>query len=297
MSLPKTAVVLVLSLAACRGGPDQLEFDEILRADGVRSVAVEDRFVLYSPYEPGRTQRYVTAANGVLDELELALGVEPGPAIVVGLVALPVVGGAPTFSGDEISFERAPERPSDGAVLGVAGRGEDRDVVVVYVSADQVTELSDGRTITGTFTFAGDLETLRHELTHVLAERAGLNGRQWIDEGLAHLFEHGRLEGDELVTNREASSLVAARDRYSETSLNLLLPWEETHADAVKGYVFRAGRPLSHALAVYVIESTTGTLSERIRHLAALDDADVLALEPAFRVWLAAGMPAPAAGK
>lgn len=164
-------------------------------------------------------------------------------------------------------------------------------MAVVYVAADSVRTLPDGRTLTGIFTFPEDLETLRHELTHVVAKRAGLDGSQWLDEGLAHLFEHGRVQDGELVTDRAVSSLALARDEYSGTTLNLLLPWEETEAEVMQGHVFHAGRPLAHALAVYVIESTAGTLPERIRHLAALDDAEVLALEPAFRAWLVAGMP------
>lgn len=214
--------------------------------------------------------------------------------MIVMLIPMPVAGEGLAFRGEELHFERPPERPSDHGVLGIEGQAGDRDVVGVYVSADRTRELSDGRTVTETFTFGRETETLRHELTHLVAGRAGLDGPQWLDEGLAQLFEHGRLEQGELETDRAAPSLVAARERFDRTTLNLLLAWEESHAGAVQGLVFDAGRPLAHALAVYVVESGEGSLPERVRSLAALNDAEVLALEAGFCEWLMAGMPAAA---
>ena len=142
--------------------------------------------------------------------------------------------------------------------------------------------------------FSEDQKFVQQTARDFLAERAGLAGPQWLDEGLAQLFAHGSLENGELHTDRDAPSLVAARERFSNTSLSLLLAWEETHAGAVEGHVFPAGRPLSHALAVFCIEGDTGPLSERIRRFAAMQPEELEALEPALRAWMGAGMPAPA---
>jgi hypothetical protein len=296
----RLAGALALLLTACRAAPASFEdLREVLnagldamRAAGVRSVALEERFLLYSPYEPARTQRYVGAANGALDDLEQGLGVPFGPPVIVVLVPRPVEGAEVTVEGDQLRFEGAPERPSDHGVMGVAGSSGERDAVVVYVPADRVSVLADGRKLTGGFAFPEDLEVLRHELAHVAAARAGLEGSQWLDEGLALLFEHGRMENGVLVTDRGAPELAAAREHFAETSLSELLAWEEDQEDRVAGRVWRTGRPLTHALAVYVVESGQGSMPERVRRLAALSEADLLALEPEWRAWMTAGMPA-----
>jgi hypothetical protein len=293
MEAPLAGALALLWSTGC-AAPARATFDDALRAEGVRSIAVEERFIVYSPYAGVDTQRYVAAANRALDDLEQGMGIPLGAPVIVVLVPRPVEGMVVTVTGDTLHFEGAPERPSDRGVLGVAIRSGERDTVVVYVGAETVHTLSDGRTLTGSFTFPEDLLTMRHELAHLVAERAGLEGPKWLDEGLAQLFEHGRLENGALVTERDALPLAAARELYAETSLDVLLGWEERYDDMVAGRVLHAGRPLAHALAVYVVEGDEGSLPERLRRLAALGEADVLALEPELRAWIEAGMPPPA---
>ncbi|MCP3920317.1 MAG: hypothetical protein GY711_32730 [bacterium] len=275
-------------LPACRSISVE-QFAAAARNSGVRCVAVEPDMTVVSPYAPGRTAEYVDLFRDSADAIFTAFGVE-GTDLSVYLEPVDMPGFRIDESGDHFELEGV-QRPAHNGVVGLAGerRGSDGHVIVLYVPKDQAVRTADGREIRGTFRFDQG-STVRHELTHIAANLAGLEGPTWFDEGIAIEISSMRVEGGVLLPGRgDSLSLAAARRIHAEHSLEELLAWQERGDRLHRGDedVFRAGRPLAHALMLFLLQRVQGdTLLESLRTIHSMSAAELLGLEDDWHRWL-----------
>ncbi len=197
------AAILCLFAAACRS-PFPYPSEDELRRDA-QSVVHDPRFTLYSPYDESATAQYAGAVRG---ELELVQRLIPDERASVVRLYLAPIEAPPDL--------QAWETPSNQSLKGAATEGE---YAFVYVpSRPRTSSALEG----ATFLRGG---TLRHELAHLLAHRAGLAGAPWFNEGLALEVESMREAGGELHAHPFPIYVHAARKTAKPGALAELLRW------------------------------------------------------------------------
>lgn len=291
MRVPHRAgALLVLGLATSCQSISIRDVADGLREEGVRTLVAEEGFTLLSPYGPWRTQNLVEDVRLNLRALERALDTEAPANLLVSFVAI----DAPEFELSENSDGTLDvsgfERPMDRGFLGYSTANP--PTAVIFVAPETTMSMLDGREVQVSMELGQNL-TLRHELVHVLAGKAGLDGgAEWFDEGLAMELEFRELDHGDLVQSRDLPlSLRVAHDQHERHTLAELLAWEEDVDRAQSGEerVFKLGRPLAHALMRFLLERTPGErLRERFEAIARLSSAEILALEDEWRAWLEA---------
>ena len=196
------AAILCLFAAACRS-PFPCPSEDELRRDA-QSVVHDPRFTLYSPYDESATAQYAAAVGA---ELELVQTLIPDASTRAVRLYL-----APIEAPKDL---QAWETPANESLKGAATEGE---YAFVYVpSRPRTSALA-----RATFLRGG---TLRHELAHLLAHRAGLAGAPWFNEGLALEVESMREDGGELHAHPFPIYVHAARRTAKPGALAELLRW------------------------------------------------------------------------
>jgi len=169
------------------------------------------------------------------------------------------------------------ETPSHQTLKGATFDG---DAAFVYVSAnrDRASPLELATAMRG--------GTLRHELTHVFAARAGLELAPWFEEGLAQEVESMLASEGELHANPFPWSLQLARKSALPGTLAALLAWRRTDdlsaVERSQRYVW------AQALLRYLLEQRTEeSLDARARAVKGLDVKQIATEEPNWLAWLA----------
>jgi hypothetical protein len=231
-------------------------------------VVNEPTFTLFSPYDEASTARY---ADSVRDEIELVRRLIPsGGAKPVRIYFAPIV--------DDSGRELPPwETPSHRSLKGAAMEGE---YAFVYVPVRIETSSA--------FVRAGFMRggTLRHELAHLYAARAGLARAPWFDEGLAEEVQAACASGSEVELHPFPPNLLRAREWAKPGSLAVLFGWETTEElppeDLSRRYVW------AQALFRFLCEQRTEERFEaRARAVMELGERQILAREPEWLAWLA----------
>jgi hypothetical protein len=288
--LARSALVglLVTVAPACTSTLSAAELSRMLREQDVRTIALEATCTVVSPYSAQRTVPFVKLVEENLAAVSALFDVVlPGPVMVfLEAEEMEETEVEVDSHGREVHISglRPPHRHG---VLGAFG-GNELSILVI-VPRDREVVLDDGRTMTGVFLFDHE-GTVRHEVAHLCARLAGLEGPTWFDEGLALEVESWRHEHGRRVP-RAGDPIAIARD-LPRRSVATLLDWEEDGADLLAGRadVFLEGRPLAHALMRFLLERVEGgDLVERLRAVLVLSRAELLRLEPAWHRWLDGG--------
>jgi hypothetical protein len=281
MSAPRLTLVLAcLPLAACVASLTVPELDALARQVEARTIVLESDVSIYSPYDLVSTREYLELVRAERDEVFALLDVPLGEPIVVWLRPDDGVTTDFTIVGDSVRVNSISISPRDH-ILGQA------DGVLVQIRVGLPTELrlEDGRVLSSALGPSMYAETVRHELTHVALMRLGVSGPGWLSEGFAHAVEwipvvDGRFSTDGDQPHLRAAAALPADAR----SLDALLDWRQTlPVRPEDGFA----RYLALALVVFVCETEHLTVRAGLRRLAALERAEIRALEPALWAWLA----------
>ncbi len=264
---------LALPLAACLWGvcgcrtASPYPTEEQLRRDA-RSVVEDAQFTLYSPYDARSTADYADAAR---DEIGLLRTLIPDAgATKVRVYLAPIAEDA----------GRARERWQTPSSRGLKGAAFEGDFAFVYVPARIEASSSLER---ATYMRGG---TLRHELAHVYASRAGLSRAPWFNEGLALEVESMRPAGGELRAQPFPVYLSAARKWAKPGMLQQLLRW--SYADELSLTERSLRYVCAQALFRYLFEQQSGGgFLDRARAIAELGEPALTAREAAWLEWLA----------
>jgi hypothetical protein len=260
----RLALALCLCASACRSGlgyPSEAE----LRRDA-KSVVHDPDFTLYSPYDAAASADF---ANSVRAELGLVRALIPdADATPVRIYLAPIEGGEGLHPW---------ESPSKQSLKGAATEGE---FAFVYVPAriaassalERATHLRGG--------------TLRHELAHLAAHRAGLAGAPWFNEGLALEVESMRKEEGALHAHPFPPHLLLARQSAQAGALGELLRWdygdEMSDSERSRRYVW------AEALFRFLLErQAPGDFLEQARGIRGLGEPALRELEAAWLQWIA----------
>lgn len=283
-------LVLAASLAAlgaCTREYTLREFDAIARTAPVRTIVLEQRFSLYSPYDLLGTREYVPLITAQQAEVFALFGVAAETPLPILLQTNEGLGADFTLEGDRMSINSISMQPH-GGVLGRAGE----DAVVIEVAPAQTMRREDGTEIKGYLGASMYTSTIRHELAHIAANLLGIGGGSWLREGIAHAVEWLPAEGERLRADSPPEQLkVLARLPREQRSIAALLDWEQrlppTDDDGV-------ARLLAFSFAAFLLERETGPFREGALRIAALDEEHLLALEDAWSEWLDAIAAVPA---
>jgi len=263
----KVVAACLATASACRAPLPVPNEAELRRA--ARSVVHEATFTLSSPYDDATTADY---AASVRDEIGLVRrlfrddGTKP-----VRIYLAPIEDD----SGRALQFWQT---PSHRSLKGAATEGE---FAFVYVprSVEPSAALASALSLRG--------GTLRHELAHLYAARAGLAQATWFNEGLAEEVESMNESGSELVQNPFPATLLLARKTAGPDTLRRLLAWrlgdDLSDVDRSCRYVW------AHALLRFLGEARSDPGFEaRTRAVMELDPEAIVAQEPEWLAWLAA---------
>ncbi len=226
-----------------------------------------DGITLYSPYGDEGTKPF---AGAVVDQSALVrpLFADAGqPPVRFYLVPAP--------KDDDGAPKEIWAQPDHGGVLGTAHR---EGFVCVYVRAE--ADPQDAR-IHAVFAAS----TIRHELAHAHARRAGLERAPWFNEGLALEVEGMRASPDGLVLHPFPAALIGARQSAEPGTVRELLGWVNTGASSIE--LRRRRYCESEALFRFLFDHAgEATWIAGARAVHDLDDASIVALEPAWLAWL-----------
>jgi hypothetical protein len=265
----RAAFALAACLLAASGCRSSLPYpsEEELRRDA-RCVLEEPEFTLFSPYDAAASAHY---ADAVRAEIGLLRPLIPDAGTTKVRIYL-----APLA--DEQGRTPEPwQTPSKRSLKGAASEGE---FAFVYVPA----RIEDSSALERAAFMSGG--TLRHELAHLYASRAGLARAPWFNEGLALEVESMRSAEGALHAHPFPPYLLVARMHAQPGALQQLLRWSYTDdlSDSERSlrYVW------AHALFRYLFEQQAqGGFLERARAIADLGEQALLAREPAWLAWLA----------
>jgi hypothetical protein len=259
-----TAVVVAAALAACASSAtSEAEFERSL-SDGARTVVRTERFELTSPFDAEGTAEFVRTVDEELGVVTSLLGDPGGAPIRVHLVP----GATDATRPDEAEYRSLfPSRD------GKRGFAYSHSFACVYVAEPggppPMIQAEVGR------------EVLRHELTHVVAKRAGLAGATWFDEGLAREVGRRKTVGGSVAEGLTLAALVHARDDARPGTVRELLAWRHSDELAPADVALRYDE--SQALLRFLVGRTApGSFAERLRGVLRLSDDEIVALEPAW---------------
>ena len=250
-------LVLLAVLSGCHTG-DVTDLDRVTRSSQAKSIAVDPRFTVYSPYGGETTDRWAELIREETDGVATLFAIDIVEPFTVWLV--------PLDGDDAVSAFR----PSNHGELGRASAAAFR----LYVPKREVFGAA-------TEDFRG---TVRHELTHLCHARSGLSAPRWAREGIANEVE--TMLPDSGATGLELDPipipLAVARLKHREVPLDDLLTWDPAFA--------RDG-PVAYALAQSLVRFLAGhpaspDIRARAASLAQLRTEDVLAREREWRDWL-----------
>jgi hypothetical protein len=261
MRLP--LALCLFSAAACRSSLPHPSEAELARE--VRSVVHEPGFTLYSPYDSAASAAF---ADSLRAELRLVRALIPDASTsALRLYLAPLEG-----QGDLQAWET----PSNHSLKGAATEGE---YAFVYVPAGLASSSALER---ATLMRGG---TLRHELTHLCANRAGIAGAPWFNEGLALEVESMRESGGVLHAHPFPPHLQFARTTAKPGALAELLHW--SYADSLNESERSLRYVWAQALFRFLAEQQPGQdFFERARGVHGLAEAALREREPAWLEWL-----------
>jgi len=249
--------------AACRSSLPYPSEAELAR--GVCSVVREPAFTLYSPYDSAASAEF---AQSVRTELDLVRALIPDARTgALRLYLAPIEGP---------SDLQAWETPSNESLKGAATGGE---YAFVYVPA----RLGESSALERATYMRGG--TLRHELAHLCANRAGIEGAPWFNEGLALEVESMREAGGELHAHPFPPYLLVARKTAKPGVLAELLHWP--YADSLPQSERSLRYVWAQALFRFLAEQQPGQeFFERARGVHSLTPSALLERESAWLEWL-----------
>jgi hypothetical protein len=271
--------------ASCVSRLDLADLDRTERSLEARTVALERDYTLWSPFTLAQTREWVALVDEELAASRALLC--PSSSQRPLLVLVPVEGLAPQFEDAGDSLRLTP--PTGHPLHGVEGRSID-DQILVYVTPDRVLQ-EDSRPVVSHRAAGNYRSTLRHELAHVHAFAAGLDGADWFSEGLADLVASYELVQGILVDRGpRVRDVLAVRSVPSESwSAARLLDWREEFERVVSGAepVDKVSRSLCGLFMRFLVERAPGvTLVERLRLVEVLTRAELQSLDSQWRAWL-----------
>lgn len=259
------AIGICLVGASC---PSVSYLNEAELARDAKTVVHEPEFTLFSPYDDRATADY---AETVRAELALVRTLLPERGSTPVRLYLVPIDAEP---GHEDEYWRHPAQD------GLKGMAREGDCAFVYVTANTagVSSLVRAGLMRG--------DTVRHELTHLCAHRAGLHVAPWFEEGIALEVQSMRAIGDRLIPHPFPPHLVMAREKARPGVVSQLWRWRReedlSSAELSQRYV------MSQALVRFLIEDAPGVAFEaRARAIMQLDEATIVAREAEFLDWLA----------
>lgn len=276
MSLRLAALLLLLG--ACNSVVPLSAFDEALRDSYIRTVAIEEHYSLYSPYDLAVSRSVSEVVGENLDAVSTTLGVWLDVPIHVH--AYPV---------EQLDVEGSPV--GSQAVHGFSNTVEDGSPPTIgfIVSLEGVRNAPEGTDLTPVFRFNyGGI--LRHELGHLISSAYLHDGPTWFQEALALELEYSSVVDGRLVPQETPQTLFLARRELADFTLADVLDWQEDIEGVASGNtaIFKEGRPLAHSYMRFLLERQGGDRSiEAFRRIFEMDRAEHLALEDAWRAWLA----------
>jgi hypothetical protein len=265
-----TSALLLVLLAACatKASLSAAEFESHCRETAVTDLRT-DRFELTSPYDAAATAEFARVVGEELGRVEEVLGAASGPPVRVHLVPLDPA------ADDVHDRELAALFPSHDGIGGMQHGG----FLFVYVAAPG----------TGPAAFVHaemQRDTIRHELTHAVALRAGLARATWFDEGLARCVETMTADGDRLRERPFPSAIFVARDTAKRGTVADLLRWSLRDQQSHEARALRYEQ--SQTLVRFLAERTPGgDWGDRVRRVHELPNDAVVAAEPDWLAWLA----------
>lgn len=267
----------LLLAAACRA-PERLppQLDEVELERSTRTIVHRERIDLYSPYDEGPSQDLAGLVANEVERVAQLFGDEYTRPLTLYLRAV-----------DERERERDDTtdilwryRPSLG---GLRGATVARRYMVLFVP---VPDANGGPPIEFALTWQN--QTLRHELAHFFLYRLGVDGPDWLHEGLAEdvetmlLDEDGRLALDPLP-----SAFLAARHFADDVTLDELMRWRAQDRNDRDRAAPRRWR--CQALVRFLRHWTgEGDWRTSITRVAGMSESEINALDPEFRGWLRA---------
>ncbi len=268
--------VLALAAGSCTVTVSRSDLDELLRAYEVRTAVMEPRFTVMSSFGTARTAEVADAFREDLPRVEELFGLEVDRRLQLYLLPMMKAEVAEDGQGGYVlSFA---DRPGYQAYTD----HESRIVVLLYPDL----ELPNGQTISAAHDRRDYRDSLRHELSHVLAHRAAPELPTWLDEGLAHLVGRLRWFDGRPVPPRRLPLLPLDR----AIPLAELLAWREDGASIVAGEAVSRSdmRRLALAFTTFLVERRPEgqPLAETVRELAATPAEELLALAGPFQRWL-----------
>lgn len=273
--------------AACAATVEIEELDSLIRSSEARTILLEPGFSLYSPFAHVPTRDYLALVEEERGLVARLFGPGSLDGVVVWLV--PVEGLQPGVTIEDDAIRFGPRSAPAPRVLGISGGR----TVVVRVEPPSTLEISDGRRIEGNWAAETYREVLRHELAHVAAHAAGIDGETWLDEGLAHAVELARVEGGELVVDARAAPIAGAADvPRGQRALAPVLDYAEDLATIERGgeLAHPHGRQLATSFFVHLLARRgEGSFAEKARAIAQMSRAELLAEEGEWQEALDAG--------
>lgn len=278
--------VAACGLAACAAPLTLERIDGYARSTNARTILLERDLTLYSPYEMSQTRGFLTEIRTQRDEVFALLGVTDDLPLLVWLRPNEGLSLDFTVEDDRLRVNRVSRVPEDGVLGRAAGRN-----VVIEVDPPGRLELPDGRQIesapgAGMFT-----DTIRHELTHVATTRLGLEGADWLREGIAHAVEWIPVEDGRFRLDPAPEALRGAAELpRDEAAFERLLAWRQSFPPADSDILLRRQ---ALTLVVYALEQQhAASLREGLLRVAALEAETLRALRPGWSEWLARLFPA-----
>jgi hypothetical protein len=280
------ALALGLGTGACRSAIGLRDVDRMNRSVKARTVMLEPHLSLYSPYRVIPTRDFLelvveeearVAAWFELERIEdLVVWLEPTPGLRPEIV----------IDGNSARVE--PARTPPPHVLGYAGG----PVVIIRVQPPSFHVRADGQTIEGSWAPSGYRETVRHELAHAATSAAGIRGDPWLLEGLAHLLEFAKVDGNELRIDWRSPKLLSVAGLPRERrDLRRVLDYREDARRLLAGeHVGESDtRLVAASFVAFLLERDPGESSrDRLLAIMGLSRAELLALEPEWQASLAA---------
>lgn len=277
---------LVACLAACAAPPTLERIDRMARSTSARTILLEDDLTLYSPYEMTLTRGFLTEIRAQKDEVFALFAVTDDLPLQVWLRPNEDLSLDFTVEDDRLRVVRLSRVPKDGVLGRAVGQS-----VVIEVDPQRRVDLPDGRQIesgpgAGMFT-----NTIRHELTHVATTRIGIEGADWLREGIAHAVEWIPVEGGNFRLDPVPKALLGAAELPSDpASFEHLLAWRQSIPPVDADFRLRRQ---ALALVVYALEQQHApSLREGLLRVAALDAVALRGLRPGWSEWLASRFPA-----
>ncbi len=271
-----TSLGLAAAVAAtgCRApSPSFSDVDAGLRGLGVRTVLLRDRVSLHSPFGVADSERLADVADDERSLVAGALGVADERAVPV------LLRPAPTGEGTSL-VDRV--LPSEDGARGFASTSGAVAVSVAVGTPDAP----------GPPPFV-DRGVLRHELTHALVRRAGLDLEPWLNEATATVVAARLRRGDgRLAVDPLPAYLLRARSVAPSVRLDDVLDWRPDRSVGAAAADEPGGGEvalydLAASLLRFELERGDGRgLLDVVRDLAARSRSSWRAEEAAWKAWL-----------